>query len=62
MNKNQMKGIAKNIAGKAQEQIGKLAGNKKQQVKGLEKQLSGTLQKGFGDATEVIEDVGKSRR
>ncbi|MGA8005459.1 MAG: CsbD family protein [Burkholderiales bacterium] len=61
MNKNQMKGTAKNITGKAQQQMGKLSGNKKQQIKGLEKQVSGTLQKSLGDATEVIEDIGKSR-
>jgi uncharacterized protein YjbJ (UPF0337 family) len=62
VNKNQMKGIAKDATGKAQRQIGKLTGNKKQQIKGLEKQVSGTLQKGLGDATEMIEDIGKSRR
>jgi len=33
----------------------------KNQMKGLEKQVSGTLQKSLGDATEVIEDIGKSR-
>jgi uncharacterized protein YjbJ (UPF0337 family) len=57
-----MRGIAKNTTGKAQRQIGKLTGSKKQQIKGLEKQVSGTLQKSLGDTTEVIEDIGESRR
>ena len=57
-----MKGTAKDIAGKLQQRAGKLVGSRKQQAKGLAKQISGKLQKGVGDATEVIEDIGKSRR
>ena len=62
MNRNQMKGAAKTIVGKAQQQAGKLMGSRKQQVKGLKKQISGKLQKGVGDATEAIEDIVKPRR
>ena len=62
MNKNQVKGAAKDIAGKLQQQAGKLVGSRKQQAKGLEKQISGKLQKGVGDATEAIEDIAKPRR
>jgi uncharacterized protein YjbJ (UPF0337 family) len=62
VNKNQMKGTAKDIAGKLQEQTGKLVGSRKQQVKGLEKQISGKLQKGVGDTTEAIKDIGNPRR
>ncbi len=57
-----MKGTAKDIAGKLQQRAGKLVGSRKQQAKGLAKQISGKLQKGVGDATEAIEDIGKSRR
>ncbi|MFA6904202.1 MAG: CsbD family protein [Gallionellaceae bacterium] len=57
MNKDQVKGIAKNIAGKAQEQAGKLLGSKEQQVKGLDKQISGQAEKAYGDAKEVIKDT-----
>jgi uncharacterized protein YjbJ (UPF0337 family) len=59
MNKDQVKGKAKNIAGKIQEQAGKLVGSKKQQVKGLTKQISGKAQEGFGDARQSAEDLGK---
>jgi uncharacterized protein YjbJ (UPF0337 family) len=62
VNKNQVKGAAKDIAGKLQQQAGKLVGSRKQQVKGLEKQISGKLRKGVGDATEAIEDIVKPRR
>jgi len=62
VNKNQMKGAARNIVGKAQQEAGKLVGSRKQQVKGLEKQISGKLQKGVGDAAEAIKDLVKSRR
>ena len=59
MNKDQIKGIAKEVAGKVQEQAGKLVGNKAQQVKGLGKQISGNVQKSYGDAKEVIKDSNK---
>ncbi len=59
MNKDQVKGVAKNIAGKVQEQAGKVVGSKEQQVKGLSKQISGKAQKNLGDAEETIENLVK---
>lgn len=56
MNKDQVKGVAKDIAGKAQEAAGKLTGNKSQQVKGLGKQITGTIQKSYGDAKEAVKE------
>jgi uncharacterized protein YjbJ (UPF0337 family) len=52
MNKDQVKGVAKDVVGKVQEQTGKLVGSKEQQVKGLSKQISGKVQKGVGDVKE----------
>lgn len=60
MNKDQVKGAVKNIAGKVQEEAGKLAGNQDQQVKGLGKQIAGQAQKSYGDAKEVVKDAFKS--
>ncbi len=57
MNKDQVKGVAKDIAGKVQEGAGKLVGSKEQQIKGLDKQISGKAEKNLGDAKEVIKDV-----
>lgn len=59
MNKDQVKGVAKNIAGKVQEEAGKLVGSKKQQIKGLGKQISGKAEKSYGDAKEVVKDANK---
>lgn len=59
MNKNQVKGIVKDIAGKVQEEVGKLVGSKEQQAKGLGKQISGKAEKTYGDAKEVIKDANK---
>lgn len=56
MNKDQIKGTAKDVAGKVQEKAGKLVGNKEQQVKGLAKQISGKVQKGYGDVKEAVDD------
>ena len=44
MNKDQVKGTAKDIAGKVQEEAGKLTGDKEQQAKGLGKQEGGRRQ------------------
>ena len=60
MNKDQVKGGAKDVAGKVQEQVGKLVGSKEQQIKGLSKQISGKVQKGVGDVKQSVKDFNKS--
>ena len=57
MNKDQVKGTFRDIAGKTQEQAGKLVGNKEQQAKGLLKQAEGKVEKKFGDAKEVVKET-----
>jgi uncharacterized protein YjbJ (UPF0337 family) len=59
MNKDQVKGAAKDVAGKVQEKAGKLVGSKEQQVKGLSKQISGKVQKGVGDVEQSVKDFNK---
>ena len=59
MNKDQVKGVAKDVVGKVQEQAGKLVGSKEQQVKGLSKQISGKVQKGVGDVKQFVKDSNK---
>src|SRR6185503_1439148 len=61
MNKDQVKGEAKDIAGKIQEQAGKLVGSKDPQVKGLTKQISGKVQKSVGDAKETLKELSKDQ-
>lgn len=48
MNKDQVKGAAKDIGGKIQEEAGKLSGSKEQQVKGLARQVEGKVQQHIG--------------
>ena len=62
MNKDQVKGTAKDVAGKVQEKAGKMTGDKSTQAKGLAKQGEGKVQKGAGDAKETLKDAGKDRK
>jgi len=57
MNKNQVKGAVKNVAGKVQEEVGKLVGSNEQQAKGISKQISGKAEKVYGDAKAVAKDA-----
>lgn len=59
MNKNQVRGVTKDIAGKVQEEAGKLVGSKEQQIKGIGKQIAGTAEKNYGDAKEAIKEANK---
>jgi uncharacterized protein YjbJ (UPF0337 family) len=62
MNKDQVKGTAKDIAGKVQEGTGKLVGSKEQQIKGLNNQISGETQKHFGDSKEAVKGAIKDAK
>ena len=62
MNKDQVKGKAKDIAGKVQEATGKLVNRKSQEVKGVHLQVEGKIQKGFGDVEELVEDTREAAR
>jgi uncharacterized protein YjbJ (UPF0337 family) len=62
MNKDQVKGKAKDIGGKIQEEVGKVVGSNKQQAEGLAKQAEGKLQQKTGDMKEAIKDVTKGNR
>ena len=59
MNKDQAKGTAKDVAGKVQEQAGKLTGNTEQELKGVGKQIEGKVQKGIGNVKEALKDSSK---
>lgn len=59
MNKDQAKGSVKNMAGKVQQQAGKLTGSKEQQAKGIGKQAAGKVQQTAGDAKDAIKNPRK---
>ena len=62
MNKDQVKGTLKDMAGKIQEEAGKLLGSEEQRVKGLKKQAECKIQKGVGDLKEVVSDAQDATR
>jgi uncharacterized protein YjbJ (UPF0337 family) len=57
MNKDQVKGTAKDIEGKIQEEAGRAAGSKEHEAKGLGKQIAGKVQKKSGDVKEAVKDA-----
>lgn len=52
MNKDQVKGTAKDIEGRAQRKVGEVTGDVSQQVKGAAKQVAGKIQKGVGNVRD----------
>ena len=60
MNKDQVKGAAKDIAGKVQEKAGKLVGNPTQQAKGVANQVKGKAQQHVGNVKELVKDAKKA--
>jgi uncharacterized protein YjbJ (UPF0337 family) len=62
MNRDQVKGDAKNVVGKVQQKVGELTGNKTQQAKGLAKQVEGNVQKGVGDVEQAIDKANRKTR
>jgi uncharacterized protein YjbJ (UPF0337 family) len=56
MNRDQIKGVAKIVAGKVQEKAGNLFDNPEFVVKGVSRQVAGRYQKGRGDIKKTIKD------
>ena len=62
MNRDQVKGAAKDVAGKVQRKVGELTGNENQQAKGAAKQVEGKVQKGVGNIGEALDKADKKTR
>ena len=62
MNKDQVKGTMKDVAGKVQEKAGELTGSEKQQIKGMKNQVEGKIQKGVGDVKEAFDDANDATK
>jgi len=54
MNKDQIKGTAKDIKGKIKEKVGHLTGNSKTETDGVGGQVAGKVQKAFGKIKEKV--------
>jgi len=59
MNRDQVKGTAKDVTGKVQEGVGKATGNREQEAKGEAKQVEGKVQKGVGNLKDKVDDAVK---
>ena len=57
MNKDQVKGAVKEMAGKVQAEVGKATGSLSQQVKGKVLESEGRSQPLAGDVKEVVKDA-----
>ena len=62
VNRDQVKGAAKNVAGKVQQRVGELTGNKTQQAKGAAKQVEGKVQKGVGNVEQSVDKADRKTR
>jgi uncharacterized protein YjbJ (UPF0337 family) len=61
MNKDHVKGMAKDAAGKVQEATGRATDNKSQAAKGLAKQGEGKAQKAVGDLKDAARETTRKR-
>jgi uncharacterized protein YjbJ (UPF0337 family) len=62
VNKDQVKGKAKDIAGRVERQAGEWTGDDEAQVRGAAKQAEGKLQKAWGDAKESVKKAADKER
>jgi len=61
MNRDQVKGTAKDIAGKVQRKVGEVTGSTDQQIKGGAKQVEGKVQRGVGDVEKAADRANKGK-
>ena len=61
MNRDQVKGTAKDVAGKVQRKVGEATGNTSQQIKGGARQVEGKLQKGAGDVENAADNANQGK-
>ena len=61
MNKQQVEGSAKELAGKAQQIIGQAINSRRHQARGLAKQVEGRIEKAFGNMLEAVRNPRKYR-
>ncbi len=54
VNKDQVKGVAKQAKGSVKETIGRAAGNRQTEAEGIAEKTTGKVQKAYGDVKEKI--------
>ena len=61
MSNDQVKGKAKDIAGRVERQVGEWTGDTEAQVKGAAKQVEGKVQNAWGKATDAVKKPSTSQ-
>lgn len=61
MNRDQVEGTAKDIAGKVQRKVGEATNNASQQIKGGAKQVEGKVQRRVGDVENAADKADDGR-
>lgn len=61
MNRDQVEGTAKDIAGKVQRKVGEATGNTSQQIKGGARQVEGKVQRKTGDVENAADKANDGR-
>ncbi len=59
MNKDEVKGKAKDVAGRVQRQAGEWTGSSETQAKGAAKQVEGKVQNAWGKAKDAVKNNNK---
>ncbi len=54
VNRDQVKGRAKEVAGKVEKTVGRAIGSPKTEIKGIEKEIEGKVQKSIGDVRSEL--------
>ena len=54
VNKDQVKGVGKQVKGSVKETAGRVTGNRRTEAEGAAEKTVGKVQKGFGDVKEKI--------
>jgi uncharacterized protein YjbJ (UPF0337 family) len=57
VNKDQVKGAARQVSGSVKEAAGKMAGSSKTEAKGKVEKAAGKVQKAYGDAKQDVKDA-----
>jgi uncharacterized protein YjbJ (UPF0337 family) len=57
VNKDQVKGVAKEVSGSVKEAAGKVTGSKKTEAKGKIEKAAGKVQKAYGNAKQDLKDA-----
>jgi len=57
VDKNRVEGVVENVLGKAEETVGRVAGDQSSRTEGLARQAAGSLQSSYGEARDSARGI-----